>query len=78
MFFNKHCVGFQFNNCIKIKYDMKNLKKLEKQFADQGLLDSSEQKKLKGGFLFRMLDQVRCDIERVVSWSTGGNGSGDW
>jgi len=44
------------------------------------------QKEMKGGFLFRMIDNTRCEIERVFGRGFGfrrgrrgnGNGDGDW
>lgn len=42
------------------------------------VLDKETQSKIKGGFLFRMIDQSFCNLERFASLATGGNGDGDW
>lgn len=42
------------------------------------ILDKKTQSKVKGGFLFWMIDQSFCNIERFASILSGGNGDGDW
>lgn len=41
-------------------------------------LSKEEQQKVKGGFLFKMIDDIRCSFDRSFSRLTGGNGDGDW
>jgi len=41
-------------------------------------ISSTEQKDIKGGFLFRTLDNVRCEFDRFSRSYIGGNGDGDW
>lgn len=58
-----------------------NKKNISKSL-DRYEISKEEQKKIGGGFLFRMVfkmvDDTRCGIERSVSIWTGGNGDGDW
>jgi len=41
-------------------------------------LTNDELLSTRGGFLFRMLDDIRCSLERSTSRLFGGNGDGDW
>jgi len=41
-------------------------------------LNDNEKEATKGGFLFKMIDDFRCNLERRFSFSIGGNGDGDW
>ena len=55
---------------------LKNSSKLE-SFNDCSI-NKKDQERIEGGFLFRLVNDVRCNIDRSFSLLTGGNGDGDW
>jgi len=68
---------------------MKNSKhtQLNKKNIEKYQINLDDQKEIKGGFLFQMVDNIRCEFDRIAwAWSRGnrrnrngnGNGDGDW
>ncbi|MFK7810231.1 MAG: hypothetical protein AB8F74_20680 [Saprospiraceae bacterium] len=60
-----------------MKNQRKNYNSKLKSFDDISV-SKKDLENVKGGFLFKMVDDVRCGLERSVSRLFGGNGDGNW
>lgn len=59
------------------KLTKKNSFKNDKKFI-KASISKADQKNVKGGFIFQLIDNIRCEVERGFSLWSGGNGDGDW